>query len=181
MENKKLLNDEDVKKVAKLKANFTFGDETIFDNNENRQEEVTITDEVRQGDYKYTYADRSATSERFNFADMVAQSAQMFAKSGTPIDPQQMFLWYMSEKGVENPERFLINQNTIDPRVQQILLQNPQMAQFIEQATQMVNAQGQQESPENGASIPTENESGGQPPELTEQLDNIPGRNLLNA
>ena len=128
----------DVKKIAKLKANFTFGDETVFVNNENKPENVTINDEVRQADYRYTYADRSATNERFNYVDMVAQAVQMFIKTGLQINIEEFFTWFMEQKGVENPERFLNIQQILSPEVQQALLNNPTLAPVIQEMQKRV-------------------------------------------
>lgn len=169
---------ENVKKIAKLKANFTFGEEVIYDTNGTEHKEVVINDEVRQAEYKYTYADRSATSERFNFADMVAQSAQMFMKAGTPLNPQEMFTWYMSEKGVENPERFLMTQDVIDPQVQQALLQNPQLAPIIQEMQRRVEMARQGQELPDDTEAPQVQEEGSQ--DLSSTLNELPGRNLLS-
>lgn len=167
-----------VKKVAKLKANFSFGDETIYTNDENKNEEILITDEVRQGEYKYTYSDRSATSERFNFADMVVQACQQFIKAGVPLNAQELFVWFMGEKGVENPERFLQQMQTLAPEVQQALMQNPQLAPVIQEMQARVEmAKNGQKLPENDQQM-----ASGEVPEeqsLPDKLNTIPGRNLL--
>lgn len=171
---------ENVKKVAKLKSNFTFGNETLYTNAENKNEEVIITDEVRQGEYKYTYADRSATSERFNFADMVVQSCQQFLKAGVPLNAQELFIWFMGEKGVENPERFLMQMQTLAPEVQQALMQNPQIGPVIQEMQQRVQMakEGQKlpenDQPEASGEAPAEEQS------LPDQLGALPGRNLLS-
>lgn len=173
---------ENVKKVAKLKANFTFGKETVFVNNENEPENVEIDDAVRQADYRYTYADRSATSERFNYVDMIAQAIQQFVKTGLPLNLQELFTWYLEQKGVENPERFLQIQNSIDPQVQEALLQNPQLAPIIQAMTERVQMarDGKQlpddsETPVEGFNVPQEAEQS-----LPEKLNSLPGRNLMN-
>lgn len=170
----------DVKNIAKLKANFTFGEETVFVNNDNQPENVTIDDNVRQADYRYTYADRSATNERFNYVDMVAQAIQMFVKSGLQINLEEVFTWFMEQKGVENPERFLNIQNFLAPEVQQALLNNPQLAPVIQEMQRRVemSKQGKQ-LPDNGGEQlqpmqPTEES-------LPEKLSHIPGRNLMNG
>lgn len=139
-----------VKNIAKLKANFTFGEETVFINNENQPENVTIDDAVRQGEYRFTYADRSATSERFNYVDMVAQAVQMFVKAGLQVNIEEFFKWYLEQKGVENPERFLAGMNLLDPMVQQALMQDPTLAPIIQEMQNRVQMakQGQQ-LPEN--------------------------------
>lgn len=171
---------DNVKKVAKLKANFTFGNETVFVNNVNQPENVEITDEIRQADYRYTYADRSATSERFNYVDMIGQAVQMFVKSGLQINIDEFFTWYMEQKGVENPERFIMNQETIPPEVQQALLQNPQLAPIIQEMIRRVEMAKQGEQLPDSNEIPEEIQQPQVDESLPEQLSHLPGRNLLS-
>lgn len=173
---------DNVKQVAKLKANFTFGEENVFVRNDNNPTNVTITDDIRQAEYRYTYADRSATSERFNYADMIAQSLQMFMKAGVPLNTQEVFTWYMEQKGVESPERFLQQMDVIDPQVQQALLQNPQLAPII-QAMQERVAMAKEGKPlpdEGQPNIQTEEEAAPEQ-QLDDKLNALPGRNLLNG
>ncbi len=119
-----------VKNIAKLCANFKFGTEHVFLNKDNNPENVVITDDVRQGEYRYTYSDRNSMSERFSFADMVILAVERFANH-IPLNVQSIFVWYMEQKGVENPERFLQSGQEIPPEVQQILLQNPAVQELI--------------------------------------------------
>lgn len=170
----------DVKKIAKLKANFTFGDETVFVNNENKPENVVINDEVRQADYRYTYADRSATNERFNYVDMVAQAVQMFVKTGLQVNIEEFFTWYMEQKGVENPERFLNIQQFLSPEVQQALLNNPTLAPVIQEMQKRVEMAKQGQQLPDNESTPQIQEPE-QPKTLPETLNALPGRNLMNA
>ena len=169
----------DIKKIAELKANFTFGEETVFVNNDNKQESVVINDKIRQAEYRFTYADRSATSERFNFADLVAQATQMFAKSGLRVNIEEFFTWYMEQKGVENPERFLLTA-LIPPEVQEILMQNPLVANLVAQIQQGMQ-QPQQE--ENSQPEGTEQPVIEQPVDtgLVNPSSNLQGRNLLSV
>ena len=175
-----------VKNVAKLKANFTFGDEQVFINNQNQPENVTITDQIRQAEYRYTYSDRSATSERFNYADMVAQAIQMFVKSGLPANLEEIFTWYMEQKGVENPERFIQNINVIDPQVQQALIQNPKLAPIIQMMTEQVQAFKAGKKPPHDTNTQEDTETPLKSPELPApeedfaELKQLPGRNLMN-
>lgn len=175
-----------VKNIAKLKANFTFGDEQVFINNQNQPENVTITDQIRQAEYRYTYSDRSATSERFNYADMVAQAIQMFVKSGLPANLEEIFTWYMEQKGVENPERFIQNINVIDPQVQQALIQNPQLAPIIQMMTEQVQALKAGKKPPHDTNTQEDAETPLKSPELPApeedfaELKQLPGRNLMN-
>ena len=175
-----------VKNISKLKANFTFGDEQVFVNNQNQPENVVITDKIRQAEYRYTYSDRSATSERFNYADMVAQAIQMFVKSGLPANLEEIFTWYMEQKGVENPERFIQNINVIDPQVQQALIQNPQLAPIIQIMTEQVQALKAGKKPPHDTNTQEDTETPLKSPELPApeedfaELKQLPGRNLMN-
>lgn len=171
----------DVKNVAKLKANFTFGEETVFINNENKPENVTIDDTVRQADYRYTYADRSATNERFNYVDMVAQATQMFVKSGLQINIEEFFTWFMKQKGVENPERFLNIQQFLSPEVQQALMNDPTLAPIIQEMQRRVEMAKQgQKLPDDSENVPQIQEQEA-PQELPDKLNSLPGRNLMNG
>ena len=170
----------DVKHVAKLKANFTFGEETIFVNKDNNPENVVVDDDVRQADYRYTYADRSATSERYNYVDMIAQSAQMFLKSGLPINLPEFFKYYMEQKGVENPERFLMEQTLLAPEVQQALMNDPTLAPVIEEMQRRVQmAKEGKELPDNEPQ-PTPDETSEEGQDIMQTLNSLPGRNLLS-
>lgn len=120
-----------IKKVAKLCANFKFGSENIFLNKDNNPENVVITDEIRQGEYRYTYSDRNTMTERFSFADMVILAVERFSNH-IPLNIQSIFVWYMEQKGVENPERFLQPMKEIPMEVQQVLLQNPAIQEMIQ-------------------------------------------------
>ena len=169
----------DVKKLAQLKANFTFGDEIVFTDKDNKPEDVVITDEVRQAEYRYTYADRSATSERFNYADMLTQALQQFLKAGLPLNLQEIFTWYMEQKGVENPERFLMAQDLLDPQVQQAFMQNPQLAPVIQEMQARVQAARAGENLPENAPEPPQNEQTDEG--LTNPSAGLRGRNLMNG
>lgn len=138
----------DVKKIAKLCADFKSGDEDIYITSGDKKETITITDAIRQAEYRYTYSDRTATTERSNKADLVAQAVQQFAQY-VQLNAPEIFTWYMEQKDVENPERFLMQQDSIPMEIQQMLMQNPQIAQLVEQykAQQEAAAKGQQEKP----------------------------------
>jgi hypothetical protein len=153
---------KDFKNVAKLKANFTFGVERLLINKNNQKEIIDIDDSVRQGDYKYTYSDRTAMAERLNKADQTAAIVKEFAQA-IPLNLQELFVWYMEQKGIENPERFLLQGAQIPQEVQNILLQNPQVQQMI--------AQFEQLKQQNGGQAPTE---GGNVPSAVDETGNLP-------
>lgn len=103
-----------VKNIAKLCANFKFGAENIFINKDNNPENVVITDAIRQAEYRYTYSDRNTTNERLNYADMLIVAIEKFAQL-IPLDIPQIYCWYMEQKGMESPERFLVKNQTQFP------------------------------------------------------------------
>jgi len=96
----------DVRNVAKLCADFKSGVESYFDNKNNQQNLILVDDNVRQGDYKYTYSDRSMMNEKSAKADLLVQAIDKFSQI-LPLNLQEIFTWYFEQKGVENPERFL--------------------------------------------------------------------------
>lgn len=120
----------DVKNVAKLCAGFKSGIEKLFINKDNKKEVIEIDDSVRQGEYKYTYADRSAIAERIDTATNTVTAIREFAEY-LPIDAKELFIWFMEQKGVENPERFIQGTNQIPIEVQQVLLQDPKVQLLI--------------------------------------------------
>ena len=122
-----------IKNIAKLCANFKFGIENIFLNKDNNPENVVITDEIRQAEYRYTYSDRNSMTERFSFADMVILAVERFSNH-ISLDVQSIFVWYMEQKGVENPERFLQATQQIPIEVQEVLLQRPEVQQMVQGA-----------------------------------------------
>lgn len=116
----------DVKKVAKLCAFFKSGEENLFINSGDKKETIVIDDRIRQAEYRYTYSDRTAITERSNKADMIVTAIEKFSKF-IPLNAAELFTWYMEQKDVENPERFLAKMNTIPEEIQEMLLQNPQI------------------------------------------------------
>ncbi len=118
-----------VEKVAKLCADFKSGIETVFVNKENQPETIEVDDTVRQADYKYTYSDRSNTTLKSEQADLLVQAVEKFKAAGLNINLEEVFIWYFEQKGVENVERFIINNNPISSLsmpIMQMIAQNMQ-------------------------------------------------------
>lgn len=147
-----------VKNVAKLLADFKQGDEQILVPNGDEKDIITIDDTIRKGEYKYTYSDRTATTERSNKADLVVQACQQFAQF-MPLKVPELFTWYMEQKGVENSERFIQQNQQIPDEIQQELLQDDRIAELCrlyEQGKEQDKTKGnqQQKSVIPDASIP---------------------------
>ena len=118
-----------VEKVAKLCADFKSGVETVFVNKENQPETIEIDDTVRQADYKYTYSDRSNTTLKSEQADLLVQAVEKFKAAGLNINLEEVFIWYFEQKGVENVERFIMNNNqnsSLSLPIMQMIAQNIQ-------------------------------------------------------
>ena len=118
-----------VEKVAKLCADFKSGVETVFVNKENQPENIQIDDAVRQADYKYTYSDRSNTTLKSEQADLLVQAVEKFKTAGLNINLEEVFIWYFEQKGVENVERFIMNNNqnsSLSLPIMQMIAQNMQ-------------------------------------------------------
>ena len=119
-----------VKKTASLLANFKYGTETIHINKENKTDLIQIDDSVRQGDYEYTYQDRNSFAQRFTNADTTASAFEKFAQV-LPMNWREIFNWYWEQKGVENPERFLNDEEQINELqlsdLQNVLNQDPKI------------------------------------------------------
>ena len=116
-----------VEKVAKLCADFKSGVETVFVNKENQPETIEIDDSVRQADYKYTYSDRSNTTLKSEQADLLVQAVEKFKAAGLNINLEEVFIWYFEQKGVENVERFIMNNNqnsSLSLPIMQMIAQN---------------------------------------------------------
>lgn len=122
----------DVKKVAKLCADFKSGIEEVLVNKGNEKEVYQIDDSIRQQEYRYTYSDRTAMAEKLGKTDKVIQGVREFANF-IPLNGQELFTWYMEQNEVENPERFLPAEQSIPPEAQQILLQDPNVQQLCQQ------------------------------------------------
>lgn len=135
-----------IENVAKMNANFKFGNETIFFNKDNKKEDIEITDKIRQAEYRYTYKDKQSLSEKMNFADMIILAIERFAKAGVPLDFQTTFTWYLEQKGVENPEKFLMQPDVIPAEVQQVLMQRPDIQQIVLGYQQQKQMEAQQNS-----------------------------------
>ena len=126
-----------IKNIAKLCADFKQGEETIYTNQDNNSETIIIDDEVRQSEYKYTYSDRNVLNDKMMNADMVAQAVEKFAKI-LPLNIAEIFTWYFEQKGVENPERFIDQEQLQFAKQSEKIQMAVQNKQLMTQANQMM-------------------------------------------
>lgn len=142
-----------VKKVAKLCADFKTGVEMVFVNKENQQEMIEIDDAVRQADYKYTYSDSSNATLKSEQADMLVTAVEKFAQH-IDLNLQEIFIWYFEQKGVDNPERFLApetqeNSGGVNPVLQQLLTATNNDFEQQKPAEEELNSRIQEQSEDN--------------------------------
>lgn len=126
-----------IKNIAKLCADFKQGTETVYTNQDNNQETIVIDDDVRQAEYKYTYSDRNVINEKMMNADMVAQAVEKFAQI-LPLNIAEIFSWYFEQKGVENPERFIDQEQLQYAKQSEKIQMAMQNKQLITQANQIM-------------------------------------------
>lgn len=104
-----------VQKIASLLANFKFAPEILFTNKNGQSERIVVDNAVRQAAYNYTYSDRNALLNKETDATETALVLEKFAKVMN-LNWDEVFKWYWEQKGVDNPERFLVpkeNQNLL--------------------------------------------------------------------
>jgi len=70
-------------------------------------------------------------SEKSNKADMIVNACREFAQF-LPLNAQEIFTFYMEQKGVENPERFVQEIPQISAELQQALLNIPQIQLLVQ-------------------------------------------------
>lgn len=101
-----------VEKTAQTLANFKLGAEEIAVKNGGKVEFITVSDDVRNGDYIYFYGDRRATLERkYRFKelfDIISQFAQRgdFVEN---INLAECFKFALEQYGIENTGKFMRN------------------------------------------------------------------------
>ena len=110
------------------------------------KKQFTITDQNRQAQYRFTYSDRTATTERSNKADLTVSACERFAQF-IPLNVQELFTWYMEQKDVENPERFLQQQPQMPQELQKYAITKP---------TNTANGTSNEMQKQNGEEVPAQ-------------------------
>ena len=145
-----------IRNIAKMAADFKQGEETVYVTGDNSQETIVIDDEVRQADYKYTYSDRNMINDKSVMADLVVQTASNFAQI-LPLDMAEIFIWYFEQKGVENPERFLNQEQLQFMKQSEKLNMGMQKMNMTTQLLSLAGAGVNNAAGVNGDNIPDDN------------------------
>lgn len=162
-----------IKNIAKLASDFKQGEEEIYVNQDNGQETLVIDDEVRQAEYKYTYSDRNMLNEKSINADLVGNAIEKFSQV-LPLDMAEIFTWYFEQKGVENPERFLNQEQLQYMKQMEAIQQKMQEQQIVQQIVQSQAPQMIQQLPQQSTGMDGEQENTPPQIEQPEEEDVIP-------
>ncbi len=99
-------------KTAELKANYMFDNESLPQISDDGQyKELTVTPDIRQGNYKYDYTDKRSFFEKQQEADKFLMGIKQFAEMGIPVNGEEAFKYYLENQEIKNVDRFI----TIDP------------------------------------------------------------------
>lgn len=100
-----------VSKVAELEANMKFGEERIFVNDKGQRVMLPVNDEVRQGNYDYRYTDNSGIQKKMAMYQNINEIIKaVWNDPAVPLDKIEFLKTVLGIFGVENPEKFFIQQ-----------------------------------------------------------------------
>jgi hypothetical protein len=173
-----------IQKIADIKVNFEEGDKQIgVQKGDGGIKQETVTDQIRNGKYHYTYIDSKATMERqAQFKDVLKLLELIFKVSPYIVDVKEVFKYGLLETGMQDVEKFL-TKDKLDEGISQILKQmgmeaNPktmEMAKMkimerLPDIARVIIQDGQQSNIEQSLSqqgmggMPTNPQRGGLPP-----------------
>lgn len=115
-----------VGKVADTIANEKFGTEKLyqFDKTENKGKDIEITDEVRNGNYRYIYSDSKANAERMvKFKDTLAMIKEFLQDQeiNKKVDKVELFKMALEQQGFDNTGRIIFDdRELIDKNINDI-------------------------------------------------------------
>ena len=103
-----------VEKVADTIANEQFGTENIyqFDKTENKGQSIEVTDETRNGNYRYIYSDSKANSERLvKFKDTLTMIREFLQdpEVNKKVDKIELFKMALEQQGFDNTGRIIFD------------------------------------------------------------------------
>lgn len=104
-----------IEKVAEINANYNFDDEQILINEQGMPQTAVINEGIRQGKYKYQYADRGAVQEKRMRLKEVLPILQQMVPALAPLgfDMKEFSKDTLEQLGYENVERFFNNANQL--------------------------------------------------------------------
>jgi hypothetical protein len=105
---------KNISKVAKILSDYKFGQEILPKYKDNGDfEETEITDEIRQGNYKFDYTDRRSHFEKRQESDKFVAGVQGFVNSGADVNINETYKSWLDTWSFKDIERF-INSHPLD-------------------------------------------------------------------
>lgn len=157
-----------IEKVADTIANEQFGNTNLyqFDKSENKGQKIVVTDEVRNGSYRYIYSDSKANAQRIvKFKDTLNMIREFMQDQevNQKIDKIELFKLALEQQGFDNTGRIIYdNQELIEKNINDINNQKEiqDYAQTVSNGT--LNGSNQRLTADNGEMAMSQN----LPPEL---------------
>lgn len=115
-----------IEKVADTIANEKFGDEELYqyDRSDSNGKNIKITDETRNGNYRYIYSDRKAAGERaIRFKEVLATIKEFMQdpRIGKRIDIVELFKMALEYLGFDNTGRIIYDdQEQVESEITEI-------------------------------------------------------------
>lgn len=115
-----------IEKVADTIANEQFGNENLyqFDKTENKGQSIVVTDEVRNGNYRYIYSDSKSNTERMvKFKDTLSMIKEFMQdpEINKKVDKIELFKMALEQQGFDNTGRIIFDdQELIEKNVNDI-------------------------------------------------------------
>jgi hypothetical protein len=115
-----------VEKVADIDGNFNFESTTFRAKNNGEYENIVITPEIRQANYRFTYGDRKSIQHKRLQLQELRQDLTALAQTpaGQDINWSEVFKQTLSVRGYENPDKYILDENEkLQLALSQIMLQ----------------------------------------------------------
>lgn len=129
-----------VEKVADTEANFNFDNENIRINEDGQVNDIVITNQVRQGNYKYIYGDKKSIELKKLKYQELQQGITALAQTpaGQNIDWNEIFSQMLVILGYEQPDKYILDTNEKLRLAQEEILLQAQIKQFQIQVQQSI-------------------------------------------
>lgn len=112
-----------LEKVAQTNANFLIGETRLTTEVKGESVTIEITPDIKEGNYVYRYSDRKANATRNSKQREVERAISEFAKIPSLADKinwDECFKYALSGLGVENTEKFLQNNTSLEVKGNEI-------------------------------------------------------------
>lgn len=107
-----------VEKVADLEANMKSGEEKVFFNDKGQRMQVTVNDNIRQGNYEYRYTDSSGIQKRLKTnRDAMEVFKLVWSDPSIQLNKIEVIKDALETIGMENTDKFFVKPPDIVPPI----------------------------------------------------------------